>query len=296
MQYKMKEESTYLTSSHHEQAYRVPWNLKEYVIEVKPLNKKIAFFDSGIGGLTVLHRALQQFPEEQFIYYADTLHVPYGPKTADEVRGHIFDAVEAILRENVKAIVIACNTATSLSVKELRSRIDIPVIGMEPAVKPAVEMNRESGKRVLVFATALTLSQAKYNELVSRVDDHNTVDSIPLPELVEWCEQLDFDEDKITDYFRMKMADLDLNKYGTVVLGCTHYPYYTAMLRKVLPAHVRIIDGSTGTVNHLQQLLGLSEQHGMWTEDQITFLSSSGKSEDQDNMKHALQYLQMSNL
>lgn len=82
MQYKMKEESTYLTSSHHEQEYRVPWNLKEYVIEVKPLNKKIAFFDSGIGGLTVLHRALQQFPEEQFIYYADTLHVPYGPQNS----------------------------------------------------------------------------------------------------------------------------------------------------------------------------------------------------------------------
>lgn len=267
-------------------------NLKEYVIEVKPLKKKIAFFDSGIGGLTVLHKALHQFPEEAFLYYADTLHVPYGTKSADEVRGHIFNCVEAIVQENVQAIVIACNTATSLTVKDLRAKYDIPVIGMEPAVKPAVEMNRRTGKRVLVFATALTLSQTKYHELVSRVDDHHSVDSIPLPELVEWCEQLDFDPQKIAAYFRLKLADLDLDLYGTVVLGCTHYPFYTSILRTVLPDHIQIIDGSTGTVNRLKQLLGLAEQKGVWTEDKVTFLSSSGSSEDQKNMRIALQYLE----
>lgn len=267
-------------------------NLKEYVIEVKPLKKKIAFFDSGIGGLTVLHKALHQFPEEAFLYYADTLHVPYGTKSADEVRGHIFHCVEAIVQENVQAIVIACNTATSLTVKDLRAKYDIPVIGMEPAVKPAVEMNRRSGKRVLVFATALTLSQTKYHELVSRVDDHHSVDSIPLPELVEWCEQLDFDPQKIAAYFRLKLADLDLNLYGTVVLGCTHYPFYTSILLTVLPDHIQIIDGSTGTVNRLKQLLGLANQKGVWTEEKVTFLSSSGRSEDRENMRIALKYLE----
>ncbi|MCM3205694.1 glutamate racemase [Paenibacillus illinoisensis] len=255
------------------------------------MNKKIAFFDSGIGGLTVLHEALQQLPEEQFLYYADTLHVPYGTKSADEVREHVFDCAEAIVREHVKAIVVACNTATSLAVKDLRARYDIPVIGMEPAVKPAVEMNRESGRRVLVFATALTLSQSKYNELVSRVDDHHSVDSMPLPELVEWCEQLDFDPEKSAAYFRRKLADLDLDSYGTVVLGCTHYPFYSDILRTVLPDHVQIIDGSTGTVNRLKQLLELTEQHGKRPEEQVTFLSSGGQLEDQEKMKAALRYL-----
>ncbi|MGC5770933.1 glutamate racemase [Paenibacillus pabuli] len=264
-----------------------------HVIEVKPLKKKIAFFDSGIGGLTVLHKALHQFPEEQFLYYADTLHVPYGTKSADEVRGHIFNCVEAIVQEKVQAIVIACNTATSLAVKDLRAKYDIPVIGMEPAVKPAVEMNRKSGKRVLVFATALTLSQKKYNELVSRVDDHHSVDSIPLPELVEWCEQLDFDPQKIAAYFRLKLADLDLDSYGTVVLGCTHYPFYTSILRSVLPDHIQIIDGSTGTVNRVKQLLGLGNQTGANTEQQITFLSSSGCTQDLENMSIALRYLEL---
>nr|WP_154895861.1 glutamate racemase [Paenibacillus xylanexedens] len=255
------------------------------------MNKKIAFFDSGIGGLTVLHEALQQLPEEQFLYYADTLHVPYGTKSADEVRGHVFDCAEAIVREHVKAIVVACNTATSLAVKDLRARYDIPVIGMEPAVKPAVEMNRESGRRVLVFATALTLSQSKYNELVSRVDDHHSVDSMPLPELVEWCEQLDFDPEKSAAYFRWKLADLDLDSYGTVVLGCTHYPFYSHILRTVLPKHVQIIDGSAGTVNRLKHLLELTEQHGKRPEEQVTFLSSGGQLEDQEKMKAALRYL-----
>ncbi|WP_145319905.1 glutamate racemase [Paenibacillus xylanexedens] len=260
------------------------------------MTKKIAFFDSGIGGLTVLHKALQQFPEEQFLYYADTKHVPYGTKSADEVRGHIFDCVEAIVQEDVQAIVIACNTATSLAVKDLRAKYDIPIIGMEPAVKPAVEMNRDSGKRVIVFATALTLSQSKYNELVSRVDDHHSVDSIALPELVEWCEQLDFDPSKIADYFRLKLADLDLRGYGTVVLGCTHYPFYTSILRTVLPDHIQIIDGSTGTVNHLKQRLQLVGQHAGRTGEQVTFLSSSGRPEEQEKMYRALQYLEKSSM
>lgn len=256
------------------------------------MNSKIAFFDSGIGGLTVLHEALKRLPQEQFLYYADTLHVPYGTKPADAVRGHIFDCVEAIMQEHVKALVIACNTATSLAVRDLRSQLDIPVIGMEPAVKPAVEMNRKSGKRVLVFATSLTLSQSKYNALVSRVDDHYSVDSVPLPELVEWCEQLDFDPDKIAGYFRQKLEGLDMKQYGTVVLGCTHYPYYTTILQSVLPDHVQVIDGSQGTVKRLKQLLGISDQSGMWDESQISILSSSGLEEDREKMKRALAYLE----
>jgi glutamate racemase len=269
---------------------------KEYVIEVTSLTKKIAFFDSGIGGLTVLHTALQQFPEESYIYYADTLHVPYGTKSADEVRRYIFACVDAIVREGAEAIVIACNTATSLAVNDLRSMYNIPIIGMEPAVKPAVEMNRDNGKRVLVFATALTLSQTKYNELVSRVDDEHRVDSFALPELVEWCEQLEFDPVKIKAYFRSKLADLDLEQYGTVVMGCTHYPFYTSILRQVMPEHIQIVDGSTGTINHLKQRLGLGirqpvESTGPEREWDVSFFSSAERMEDQDKMRIALQYL-----
>ncbi|MBR2566484.1 MAG: glutamate racemase [Paenibacillus sp.] len=260
------------------------------------MTKKIAFYDSGIGGLTVLHRALQQFPDESYIYYADTSHVPYGTKSVDEVRRYIFACVEAIIRERVDAIVIACNTATSLAVHDLRSMYEIPIIGMEPAVKPAVEMNRDNGKRVLVFATALTLSQTKYNELVSRVDDEHRVDSLALPELVEWCEQLQFDSSSIAAYFRSKLSNLDLEQYGTVVMGCTHYPFYSSILRTVLPDHVQIVDGSAGTVSQLKRRLGLQTQSQVGSgelglQENVNFLSSSGRTEEQDKMRKALQYL-----
>ncbi|MCQ4087701.1 glutamate racemase [Saccharibacillus sp. JS10] len=215
----------------------------------------IAFFDSGIGGLTVLREAFQQLPNEDFIFFADTLHVPYGPKTKQQVTEYVCEAAERILGEKVKALVIACNTATSVAATELRRVYDIPVIGMEPAVKPAVEMNGANGRRVLVLATELTLSQTKYRDLVSRVDDLGIVDSLPMPQLVEYCEQLNFDPQELGDYFRSKFEPFDLSQYGTVVLGCTHYPYYAPLLKTILPEHIQIIDGSAGTVRRLSGVL-----------------------------------------
>jgi glutamate racemase len=216
---------------------------------------KIAFFDSGIGGITVLTEAIRQLPKEDFLYVADTLHVPYGSKTKAEVKKHIMNAMNVILREEIKAIVIACNTATSIAISELRAFMDIPVIGMEPAVKPAVEMNRSSGKRVLVLATPLTLQESKYHELVNRVDDLSIVDSLPLPELVGFCEALIFDEQRLNDYFRSQFASLNLELYGTVVLGCTHYPFYKRILADILPPDTKLVDGSGGTVKRLLDIL-----------------------------------------
>ncbi|UKS28836.1 glutamate racemase [Paenibacillus sp. HWE-109] len=216
---------------------------------------RIAFFDSGIGGISVLHEAMRQLPQEDFLYFADTLHVPYGTKSKDEVLAFVKACVETIHHEEVKALVIACNTATSIAIAELRKLYDMPIIGMEPAVKPALEMNRSSGKRVLVFATPLTLKESKYRELVSRIDDTGMVDSLPLPELVEFCEQLQVEGPRINDYFHAQLAPFDLDSFGTVVLGCTHYPFYRRALRNLLPSHIQIVDGSSGTVKRLIQLL-----------------------------------------
>jgi glutamate racemase len=217
--------------------------------------KKIAFFDSGIGGITVLTEAVRQLPKENFIYIADTLHVPYGSKPKNQVKLHILDAMQMVMKEPVKAVVIACNTATSIAIGELRSVMDIPVIGMEPAVKPAVEMNRSTGKRVLVLATPLTLRESKYHELVNRVDDLSIVDSLPLPELVEFCEALHFDTKTVSDYLRSQLAPYPLEQYGTVVLGCTHYPFYKKILAELLAPGTKLVDGSCGTVKHLVDIL-----------------------------------------
>lgn len=215
----------------------------------------IGFFDSGIGGLTVLAEALRRLPAEDYLYMADTLHVPYGTKSKEDVKSFIHEIVRTMMSEGIDALVVACNTATSIAVAELREMYSLPIVGMEPAVKPAVEMNRATGKRVLVFATPLTLQQPKYYALVSRVDDGGIVDSLPLPELVEYCEKLQFDRRIMGEYFRSKLAGYNLDDYGIIVLGCTHYPFYTDILREVLPPHIQIVHGNVGTVKRLSALL-----------------------------------------
>jgi len=254
----------------------------------------IGFFDSGIGGLTVLAEALRRLPTQNYLYMADTLHVPYGSKDREDVRRFILQSVESMMREHIDALVVACNTATSIAVAELREMYSIPIVGMEPAVKPAVEMNRVTGKRVLVFATPLTLQQPKYYALVSRVDDQGIVDSLPLPELVHYCESLEFDKRIMGEYFRNKLAPYNLNDYGIVVLGCTHYPFYTSILREILPAHIQIVDGSAGTVRRLTALLnryGIAEGGGS---GQVKFKCTSNDSAYIDKLETALHLIQNS--
>jgi glutamate racemase len=220
----------------------------------------IVFFDSGIGGLTVLQEALVRLPQERYIYFADMRNVPYGIKSKEQVHRCIMDAVESLVDEDTQALVVACNTATSIAITDLRSRYRFPVIGMEPAVKPAVEMNRESGRKVLVLATPLTLREAKYHQLVQRVDDHAIVDSLPMPGLVTLSESLQFSADAVYPYLTEAFAGIQWEDYSTIVLGCSHFPYFRKLLASYLPPHLQLIDGSRGTVSRLRELLSLEER------------------------------------
>lgn len=244
---------------------------------------QIGFFDSGVGGITVLHAALKMLPNEDYIYYADTLNVPYGPKPKDEVKKHIFNAVEFIIQQQVKAIVIACNTATSVSIEDLRSKYTIPIIGMEPAVKPAVEKNKNANKRVLVTATALTLKEEKLQNLITKLDNEHIVDLLPLPGLVQFSERFEFNEQIVLPYLQEQLSKYDVSKYETIVLGCTHFSFYTDMFRKLLPSHINIIDGNIGTVNNLKRTLeemnSLNEGNG-----NIIFYNSGFKVEDKTKL------------
>lgn len=244
---------------------------------------QIGFFDSGVGGLSVLHDTLKLLPHEDYLYFADTLHVPYGPKPKDEVRKHVFNAIEFIVEQGVKAIVIACNTATSVAIEDLRAKYRIPIIGMEPAVKLAVEKNAQSNKRILVTATALTLKEEKLQNLIAKLDNEHIIDALPLPGLVEFAEELQFDEPIVLPYLQEQLYKFDLRKYETIVLGCTHFSYYKDMFRKILPPDVDIIDGNRGTSNNLLRILternALNEGSGS-----ITFYNSGVKVENKKNL------------
>ena len=146
---------------------------------------KIGIFDSGIGGLSVLHQALKIMPEHQYIYYADEKNVPYGEKTKEQVIGYVDEIIQFMIDHGVEAIVIACNTATSAAVKIMREKYTIPIIGMEPAVKKAIDLYGDY--RVLVCATPITVNGKKMHDLVDRVDKKNLVDLVALPQLVRFA-------------------------------------------------------------------------------------------------------------
>ncbi len=221
---------------------------------------KIAFFDSGIGGVSVLHRALQVMPEEDYLYFADTDHVPYGTKTTAEVRQFVLEAADFILNQDVKALVVACNTATSVAINDLRARFAIPILGMEPAVKPAVcSLEGNTNKRVLVTATPMTLRQEKLHLLLKQWDQEHVVDLLPLPALVEFAEAREFTGRKVRQYLKDALTPFPLEEYCSVVLGCTHFNYFKDTFRSLLAADTRLIDGSEGTVRHLQHVLKESQ-------------------------------------
>ncbi|MCE7923986.1 MAG: glutamate racemase [Haliscomenobacteraceae bacterium CHB4] len=250
-------------------------------------NHPIGFFDSGIGGLTVLYEALKILPNERYIYFSDGDNAPYGTRPKEEVRELALNAVEFIANQGVKALVVACNTATSVAIEDMRRRYDFPVIGMEPAVKPAVMSGNR--KRVLVFATELTLKEEKFKNLVARVDTEQLVDYLPLQELVMYAERFEFDALKIIPYLQNKLDGIDLSKYGAVVLGCTHFIFFKKFMEKVLPPEIQIIDGNRGTVNNLKNKLGILLSDGPGS---VSYFLS-GKAMPAAQFERFLQYLEL---
>lgn len=215
---------------------------------------KIGFFDSGIGGVSVMTYARTKIPSADYIYYADTDHVPYGIKTREEIIGYSDEAVKYLVERGVSAVVIACNTATSMAVEYLRNKYDIPIIGMEPAVKPAARFH--PGEKILVCATPLTIAGEKLHTLIDHNFDRDDVQPTlkPLPGLVTFAEQAIFDTDTVCAYLAENIDDKE--QYTAVVLGCTHFPYFRDSFRKFFGEGIDLIDGTAGTVNRLISVIG----------------------------------------
>lgn len=216
-------------------------------------NNPIGVFDSGIGGLTVLNKIIQILPNEKYIYYADIDNVPYGTKPKEEVKKYINRSIDFLVSKNVKAIVIACNTATSIAVKELREKYNIPIIGIEPAAKPAVENRGE--KRILIMATPTTIKEEKLKYLLEKLNAKEYVDLIGMPQLVEFAENGDFESEQVEKYIKEQLKEYNLDEYSEVVLGCTHFPFFKKRLLKIFPKETQIIDGSAGVANRLKYML-----------------------------------------
>lgn len=232
----------------------------------------VGVFDSGVGGLSVLAEIQRLLPNESLLYFADCGHIPYGEKTPEFIRQRCSVMAGFFREQGAKALVVACNTATVAAAADLRRDFpDWPIVGMEPAVKPAAAATR-SGV-VGVLATTGTLQSAKFAALLDRFATDVRVITQPCPGLVELIESGDLHSAELRQLLQSYVDPLLANGCDTIILGCTHYPFLKPMLKSMIPADISLIDTGAAVARQLQRLLvernllaeGPSQATKFWT-------------------------------
>ena len=213
----------------------------------------IAVFDSGVGGLSVLRHLRRVMPGERYLYFGDSANAPYGTKTKEDVKKLTFDAAQRLISRGIKALVVACNTATSAAIHDLRIAYpDLVVIGIEPALKLAAE--RFPGGKLCVMATPMTLREEKFAALMRRYEEVCHVQKLPAPGLVELVEGGKADSPETDSLLKTLFATLESTP-DAVVLGCTHYPFAAKAISRVLGEGVALLDGGEGTARETRRRL-----------------------------------------
>ena len=214
----------------------------------------IAVFDSGVGGISVLRQLRKIMPEENYIYYGDSANAPYGSRPTDEVRQLTLAAAEKLTTEYpVKALVVACNTATAAAIKVLRRTYpDLIVVGIEPALKLAADSF--PGGRLGVLATEVTLREEKFDALVHRFEQDCTVHKIPAPGVVNLIEAGKNDSPEMLDLLETILAPY-VGKLDALVLGCTHYPFVARNIASIMGPGTVLLHGGKGTAKETRRRL-----------------------------------------
>lgn len=245
----------------------------------------IGVFDSGVGGLSIAKCIVEQLPNEHLIYVADTLHAPYGEKSVAFIIERVNIIADNLVNRGVKAIVIACNTATVNAVDQLRLRLKIPVIGVEPAIKPA--MLQSPTKRVAVLVTQATADNLRFQKLIATHSKHADVIIQPCPGLVELIENSDLLYDGLTrsELLKQYLTPLLDKKIDTLVLGCTHYPFLTGQIMAITGDRVNIVETALAVTKQVIKRLGENNKASTANDNldkaQVIMLSSKPTNEQQ---------------
>ena len=213
----------------------------------------IAVFDSGVGGISVLRHLRRELPDERFLYFGDSANAPYGTRPTAEIRELTLAAAEKLVDRGLKALVVACNTATAAAIEDLRKRYpDLIVIGIEPALKPASD--RFPGGTVGVMATPATLREEKFARLLHRFADHCQVVKLPAAGLVELVEAGKGNGAEAEALLR-PLLEPYRGKLNAVVLGCTHYPFAAETISRLLGPETVLLEGGPGTARETKRRL-----------------------------------------
>lgn len=213
----------------------------------------IGVFDSGVGGLSVTSEIRRLLPMEDIIYYADSAFCPYGNKDPEVIRQRELAILNFLLSRGAKLIVVACNTASSTGLEELRKISPVPIVGMEPAVKPAVAATRNG--KIGVLATCVTISGDRFASLVNRYAENTRVITQPCPGLVERVEQGKIDEPETKNLLMTFLKPILDQGADTVVLGCTHYPYLRPLVEQLAGPDVAVIDTGLAVAKQVNRVL-----------------------------------------
>lgn len=215
----------------------------------------IGVFDSGVGGLSILRSINTLMPHERLLYVADSANAPYGPKGEEFIQKRSMFVMDYLVRQQVKAVVVACNTATAAAIAVLRARYPLPIIGVEPAVKPAAEQSR-SGV-VGVLATSGTIASDKFFHLQNRFSDRVEILTRAGTGLVELIEQPQFDEQAVLRLLESFIKPMQAKGADTLVLGCTHYSLIKEQIVKVAGPGMKIVDAGAAVAKELQRRLSM---------------------------------------
>ncbi len=225
----------------------------------------VGVFDSGVGGVSVLQELEKELPHENFYYFGDSAHTPYGEKPVETIRQYSMDIADNMVKEGCKAIVIACNTATSAAAPLIREKYDtdIPILGIEPAIKPAAEQFPNG--HILVMATPATLQLEKYHRLSEQLAGKAEFIPVMCAGLATRVEKGNLDSPDVVDFLRPLIGPFKGMVDG-VVLGCTHYPFVKNAVREIMGDDVVLFDGGAGTARQLRRRLTahnlLNDQEG----------------------------------
>jgi glutamate racemase len=231
-------------------------------VDSEPPAGRIGVFDSGVGGLSVLREIVRILPHQELVYFADSAHVPYGDREIGEIRA-LSQAITAFLVEQAAVVVVvACNTASAAALYHLRARFDVPIVGMEPAIKPAAE--RTHSQQIGVLATPATFQGALYGRLVERFARETVVHTQVCPGLVERVEAGQVDHPETEALLRQYLAPLLSAGIDALVLGCTHYPFLRPVIERIVGAQVEVIDPASAVARQTGRVLdgqgGLRDQ------------------------------------
>ena len=215
--------------------------------------RPIAVFDSGVGGISVLKHIHSLLPNEHLLYVADSIHAPYGNKSANEIQARCFAIADFLIAKEAKALVVACNTATAAAIDQMRSKYPLPIIGMEPAVKPAAEAS-QSGI-IGVLATTGTLQSAQFAALLESYGRNVEVVTQACIGLVECVERGELSHDTTRALVKRYCQPLLDEGADSIVLGCTHYPFLKPLIQEVVGSGVVLIDTGEAVANQLKSRL-----------------------------------------